>query len=75
MGTNIQKHFSVVQVTEHWHRLTGVAVVSLGDLHYLPGLGPGKPAVGVLAVGVSLGVWGVGTSRSPFQPQPFWDSV
>ena len=45
---NIRKHFFIVKVTKHWHRLPRevVGCPSLRDIQKLSGHGPGKPALG-----------------------------
>ena len=45
---NIRKHFFIVKVTKHRHRLPRevVGCPSLRDIQKLSGHGPGKPALG-----------------------------
>jgi len=63
---------------EHWHRLVaqiGAGVSIRGDIHNKPsGHGPRRPTVGGPAGALRSGLDQT-TSRGPFQPQPFCDSV
>lgn len=71
---NIRKSFFTTGVTEHWHRLRRKVVESLSFKVIQK---PAERDPGQLALGgwAGTGGWHHITSRAPFQPQSFCNSV